>query len=72
MTELLSKAFEQAVKLPQALQDEIAEQLLEDIEGELKWDETLAKSHDKLAKLADQALKESKAGRTQKMGFDEL
>ncbi len=72
MTELLSKAFEQAVKLPQTLQDEIAEQLLEDIEGELKWDETLAKSHDKLAKLADQALKEFKAGRTQKMGFDEL
>jgi hypothetical protein len=72
MTELLSKAFEQAVKLPQTLQDEIAEQLLEDIEGELKWDETLAKSHDKLAKLANQALKEFKAGRTQKMGFDEL
>ncbi|MCK4605273.1 MAG: hypothetical protein KAU41_11405 [Deltaproteobacteria bacterium] len=72
MTELLSKAFEQAVKLPQTLQDEIAEQLLEDIEGELKWDETLAKSHDKLAKLADQALKEFKTGRTQKMGFDEL
>ena len=56
----------------QTLQDEIAEQLLEDIEGELKWDETLAKSHDKLAKLADQALKEFKTGRTQKMGFDEL
>ncbi len=72
MTELLSKAFEQAVKLPQTLQNEIAEQLLEDIEGELKWDETLAKSHDKLAKLADQALKEFKTGRTQKMGFDEL
>ena len=72
MTELLSKAFEQAVKLPQTLQDEIAEQLLKDIEGELKWDETLAKSHDKLAKLADQALKEFKTGRTQKMGFDEL
>ena len=72
MTDLLSKAFEQAAKLPQNLQDEIAEQLLEDIEGELKWDKTLSESQDKLEKLADQALKEFKAGRTKKMGFDEL
>ncbi|MDI6791375.1 MAG: hypothetical protein QME81_00710 [bacterium] len=72
MTELLSKAFDQAVKLPQPLQDQVAEELLEDIEGEFKWDETLAKSHDKLAKLADHALAEFKAGRTKKMGFDEL
>ncbi|MBU0568990.1 hypothetical protein KJ693_12475 [bacterium] len=72
MTKLLEKVFERAVKLPQALQDEIAEELLEDIEGEFKWDETLAKSHDKLAKLADHALEEFKAGRTKKMGFDEL
>jgi hypothetical protein len=72
MTKLLKKVFEQAEKLSPTLQDEIAAQLLEDIEGELKWDETLAKSHDKLAKLADQALEDFKAGRTKKMGFDEL
>jgi len=72
MTRLLEKAFEQAERLPQILQDEVAEQLLEDIEGELKWDNTLAESQDKLAKLADQALEEYRAGRTKKMGFDEL
>ncbi|MFH1096574.1 MAG: hypothetical protein ABH886_05970 [Candidatus Desantisbacteria bacterium] len=72
MTQLLEKAFGQVEKLPQILQDEVAEQVLEDIEGEFKWDRTLAKSHDKLAKLANQALEEFRAGRTKKMGFDEL
>lgn len=71
MTELLTKAFERAGKLSRALQDEIANQLLEDIEGELKWDEALAQSPDELSRLADRALEEFKAGRTKKMGFDE-
>jgi hypothetical protein len=41
MTRLLETAFERASRLPGGLQDELAAQLLEDIEGELKWDETL-------------------------------
>ena len=72
MTQLLTKAFEKVAMLPQEMQDEIAEQLLEDVLAESKWDETFAKSQDKLAKLADRALEEFRAGRTQKMGFDEL
>ena len=72
MTQLLSKAFEQVSKLPQDMQNEIAEQLLEDIIDELKWNDTFAKSHKELAKLADRALEEFRAGRTRKMGFDEL
>jgi len=58
--------------LPEELQDEIAQSLLEDIEGEAKWDETLARSPQVLEKLADKALQDLKAGRTKKMGFDEL
>ncbi|MDM8551356.1 hypothetical protein QUF72_14825 [Desulfobacterales bacterium HSG2] len=72
MTQLLTKAFEEATKLPQEMQDEIAEHLLEDILAEFKWDETFARSQDKLAKLADRALEEFRSGRTKKMGFDEL
>ncbi|MFQ5640973.1 MAG: hypothetical protein ACE5IR_23595 [bacterium] len=72
MTELLTKAFEKAAELPQRDQDEIAERLLEDIQGELKWDETLAKSRDKLEKLAEKALQEFEDGKTKNMGFDEL
>jgi len=42
MTKLLQKAFQEAQKLSENLQDEIAQQLLADIENELKWQETLA------------------------------
>ncbi len=72
MTELLSRAFEQASELPTELQDELAHQILEDLIGESKWDETLASSQDSLEELGDQALAELRAGRTVEMGFDEL
>ena len=72
MTTLLSKAMRRIEVLPQAIQDEIAEQLLEDIESELKWQRTLAKPQNKLGRLAEKAVQESTAGKTKKMGFDEL
>lgn len=72
MTELLRKAFEQASRLPDRLQDEVAQELLEDIEGEVLWDDTLARSQDQLEKMADRALEAFRAGRTRKAGFDEL
>jgi hypothetical protein len=37
MTHLLTEAFRKAQNLPEHLQDELAEQLIEDIESELKW-----------------------------------
>jgi len=72
MTRLLAKALEEASRLPETLQDEIAERLLDDIHGEEQWDQTLARSADALEKLADRALADFRAGRTKKMGFDEL
>jgi len=72
MTELLQKAFEQAAQLPDDLQDDVAARLLEDIEGELHWDETFRRSEDLLEKLADRALAQFAAGKTQRKGFDEL
>ena len=68
MTELLRKAFEQASRLPDRLQDEVAQELLEDIEGEVLWDDTLARSQDQLEKMADRALEAFRAGRTRKAG----
>jgi hypothetical protein len=64
MTELLRRAFEQASQLPARLQDEVAQQLLEDVEGELLWDDTLTRSQEQLEKMADRALQEFRAGRT--------
>ncbi|MEM9007932.1 MAG: hypothetical protein AAGE59_31030 [Cyanobacteria bacterium P01_F01_bin.86] len=44
MKNLLEQAFREAQKLPDELQDEVARQLLKDIQSELKWQETLADS----------------------------
>lgn len=72
MTSLLKQAFKKALKLPDTVQDELALELLGDIEDELRWDETFEKTRDELGKLADKALEDFKAGRVKKLGFDEL
>ncbi len=72
MTDRLAEAIEKIGKLPAELQDEIADQLLDDLENERAWKRTLAKPQAKLRKLAEQALQESQEGKTKKMGFDEL
>jgi len=72
MTALLSHAFNKATKLPEAIQEQIVQQLLEDIDAEYKWDQIFAKTQDQLAKLSEKAFQDIKAGRVKKMGFDEL
>ncbi len=69
MTESLSKAFEAASGLPGDAQQLLAEQLLDEIEGELLWDETLANNPDELERLAGRALQEFRSGKTLKKGF---
>lgn len=64
MTELLEKAFAEASKLPQEAQDILARMLLDDLLAEEKWAEAFAKSQDKLALLADEALAEHRNGKT--------
>lgn len=74
MTELLQKAFQEAQKLSETLQDEIAHQILDDIENERKWQETLADSHinlDILKGMAREALIEDREGKTEEKGFGE-
>jgi hypothetical protein len=64
MTRLLEKAFEEASKLPEDDQDALAEMLLNDLASEERWTEAFAKSQDKLALLAKEALTEFKQGKT--------
>jgi hypothetical protein len=72
MTTSLKQAFAQAAHLSPALQEQLAEQLLEDIEGELKWDQTLANSQRLLEHLARKAREAKRQGKTRRKGFDEL
>lgn len=72
MTELLAKAFAEVSKLPREMQDEVAQRILADLAGEMRWDNALARSQGLLERLADEALDDLRSGRTRKMGIDEL
>jgi DNA-binding protein YbaB len=74
LSTLLSKAVQKAQELPEAIQDELAEQFIEDIENEIKWQETLSKPQDRLIlkELAQKAMTDSENGQTEEMGFDDL
>lgn len=73
MVNQLTIAFEKAQNLPENIQELIAEKLIEDIESELKWQETLSQPlHTKLEDLALKALQDSLNGKTKSMGFDDL
>jgi len=72
MSTRLEKVIQQASTLPAEIQDEIAEQWLEDIENELNWQKTLQQPQDKLSKLAREALRQSVRGETLAKGFDEI
>jgi hypothetical protein len=72
MTAALKKAFEKAASLPSAAQEQLAAQLHDDIEGELKWDHSLERSQPLLEKLASKALRQKRSGRTVKRGFGDL
>jgi hypothetical protein len=74
MTELLEQAFKKAQKLSDYLQDELAQQLLEDLENELKWQESLSNSDVELSvleEMAQRALIEDREGKTEEKGFGE-
>ena len=64
MTRLLKKAVSEIEKLPESEQDAVAALVLEELASEQRWTELFAKSQDKLAKLAEQALADHAAGRT--------
>ena len=64
MTKLLGKALQEVEKLPASEQDAMAAIVLEELASEQRWAESFVRSQDKLAKLAEEALAEYKAGRT--------
>jgi Arc/MetJ-type ribon-helix-helix transcriptional regulator len=68
MTNLLTEAFSKAQDLPEYLQNELAEQLIEDIENEQQWQQQLSQPQPlKLEELAAKALNDSANGKTRKM-----
>lgn len=69
MTRLLTEAFEKAKRLPADLQDAIASDLIEMIDGDTRWERLLAdpRSEAVLNKLAAEAIAEDERGETVKL-----
>ncbi len=72
MTQLLQRAFDEVRKLPDDQQDRIAGWILDELEAGEAWDNALAASQDVLSRLADEALKEHRAGKTHRLDPDKL
>ncbi|MBM4329332.1 MAG: hypothetical protein FJ118_19480 [Deltaproteobacteria bacterium] len=68
----LEKAFVAASKLPAKEQDAFAEWILEELASERRWQQAFARSGDALAKLAEEALAEHRAGRTRELDPERL
>jgi hypothetical protein len=64
MTALMEKAMNQINALPPEEQDAVASLILEEIESEKRWDDLFAGSQGQMARLAEQAIAEYKAGKT--------
>jgi hypothetical protein len=72
MTDLLQQAFAEAAKLPMAEQELLASRLLAELGAEDEFDRAIARTSDKLAKLAKEALAEYRAGLTEELDPDRL
>ena len=72
MTKLLDRAFQEASKLPEIVQNALAKWLMEEMEDEKKWETTFAETEDILEMLADEALLSDKQGKTEPLDVDKL
>jgi hypothetical protein len=72
MTTLLHQAFVEASKLSPAEQDLLASRLLAELAAEDNFDRAIARSANKLARLATEALAEHHAGITEELDPERL
>lgn len=74
MTQLLQQAFERASELPRDEQNAFARFLLAELDAEQRWDELLDRpeSQQMLERMADEAIKAHRAGRTEPLKLSHL
>ena len=72
MTKLLEAAFAAAAKLKPEDQDSLAAAILEEVAADARWTAAFHHAPDALEQLADEALDEHRAGRTEPLDPDRL
>jgi len=68
----LEQAFAEAAQLPPLEQEALAAWILEEIHSERRWAESFARSEHLLGHLADEALADYRAGRTEELDPETL
>ena len=72
MTELLEEALAKVARLPDHEQDAFARWLLDELESERRWSRAFEASQSRLAALAQEALEDDLADRTEPLDPDRL
>ena len=72
MTKTLQKVIDEVAQLPPDEQETFAAWMLEELRSEQRWNELFARSQDMLARMADEALAEHKAGKSLPLDPDTL
>jgi hypothetical protein len=72
MGRLLEKVMAEASKLPEEEQEAFAALMLSELESERRWDDLFARSQDLLARMAEEARHEYRAGLTEPLDPDKL
>jgi len=72
MTQLLERAIREVQSLPEAEQDAIASLILDELADEKLWDETFARSQDKLSRMAEKVRADIRAGKVKDISVEDL
>jgi hypothetical protein len=72
MTKLIDTALTEIQKLSDQEQDAIASIILDELLDQGRWKDSFSHSQDALARLADKAQADRRAGRVRRAGFDEI
>jgi hypothetical protein len=72
MGKLLEKVISETAKLPNEEQEAFAAFMLAELESERRWDELFANSQDLLARMAQEAREEYRAGLTEPLDPEKL
>lgn len=72
MGRLLQKVIAETAQLPEEEQEAFAAFMLAELESERRWDDLFARSQDLLAKMAEEARQEYRAGLTEPLDPEKL
>jgi hypothetical protein len=72
MNRTLKEVIDAVSRLPETDQEELASAILQELQTEAKWQSALNDSQPALSKLAEEALEEYRAGRTETLDPDRL